>query len=185
MLIGIIRRKRIINSNFITPLANDFFQSQGLSEAEEDRGDRSQKRKLQTDLLSCFQAPAVDTTERSHWIQALSQWECSLNWTPLPGLDALREWELTWKLSRSEVGQAKRQHNIGGERVVYVIKDVERAASHSPKIHQGRFITIARDRLSLGGVNDINRLRGRRKALITGIDFAFFRCFFRRGRCSL
>ena len=66
MLIGIIRRKRIINSNFITPLAKDFFQSQGLSEAEEDRGDRSQKRKLQTDLLSCFQAPAVDTTERAH-----------------------------------------------------------------------------------------------------------------------
>jgi len=55
------------------PLAKDFFQSQGLSEAEEDRGDRSQKRKLQTDLLSCFQAPAVDTTERAHWIQALSQ----------------------------------------------------------------------------------------------------------------
>ncbi|MGV2390168.1 MAG UNVERIFIED_CONTAM: hypothetical protein LVR29_23630 [Microcystis novacekii LVE1205-3] len=47
------------------PLANDFFQSQGLSEAEEDRGDRSQQRNLQTDLLSRFQAPAVDTTERA------------------------------------------------------------------------------------------------------------------------
>ncbi len=47
------------------PLANDFFQSQGLSEAEEDRGDRSQQRNLQANLLSRFQAPAVDTTERA------------------------------------------------------------------------------------------------------------------------
>jgi len=73
MLIGIIRRKRIINSNFITPLAKDFFQSQGLSEAEEDRGDRSQKRKLQTDLLSCFQAPAVDTTDYACGVTFLSR----------------------------------------------------------------------------------------------------------------
>ncbi|WP_287734542.1 hypothetical protein [Microcystis sp. M113S1] len=52
--------------SYLKSATPDFLQSQGLSEAEEDRGDRSQQRNLQANLLSRFQAPAVDTTERAH-----------------------------------------------------------------------------------------------------------------------
>lgn len=57
---------RIGYKRHFIPLAKDFFQKIELSETEEKSGDLSQKRSLQADLLSRFQNPTVDPTERSH-----------------------------------------------------------------------------------------------------------------------
>jgi hypothetical protein len=46
-------------------LANEYAQNQGLGEAKDEAGDRSQQKNLQSDLLSRFQAPAADLIERS------------------------------------------------------------------------------------------------------------------------
>lgn len=47
-------------------LAKEFFQKLELSEVEEVSEKRYRQRNLQADLLSRFQAPAVDTTQRAH-----------------------------------------------------------------------------------------------------------------------